>query len=183
MARRVGRPFILNDTIQAAYFENLEIGMGFEEAAALAGVTYRSVCNWREAGRTIQEKIDALPEGEKLHLTADEDRLLQFFLAEPAAIAQSQKFHLVNLENHSQQDPNISKWILERRFPKTFGPSPNRVEHSGPDGRPIESKDVSDMPVEERAARIAYLLQRAAERAAAQEPGEPAPDDDPGPTP
>lgn len=30
-------------------------------------------------------------------------------------------------------------WLLERLFPKTFGPPPKELQHSGPEGGPIET--------------------------------------------
>lgn len=50
------------------------------------------------------------------------------------------------------------KWLLSKLLPKKYG---DRVamEHSGPDGNPIETKDVSDVEI---ARRAALMLERAA---------------------
>lgn len=44
---------------------------------------------------------------------------------------------------------------------KVMGFAPDKVEHSGPDGKPIEHKDVSDLTDEEIEARYQVLLARA----------------------
>ena len=48
------------------------------------------------------------------------------------------------------------KWVAARMKPKSWGDR-SAIEHSGPNGGPIESKDVTERDAEEFASRIAGL--------------------------
>ena len=62
--------------------------------------------------------------------------------------------------NRSRLRVDTRKWLLSKMAPKRYG---DRLiaEHSGPDGGPIETKDVS---AEELARRLAFLLMSGAKQ-------------------
>lgn len=72
-----------------------------------------------------------------------------------------------NKENFGRSRLRVDtrKWYLSKMAPKRYGES-NRVELTGKDGGPIETKNLSDT---ERAARIAAIFAAAQQRKKAQE--------------
>jgi transposase len=56
-------------------------------------------------------------------------------------------------------------WILERRWPKEFGRRES-VEMSGPDGGPIDHRDVSSLPDHEKRALVEAIRDHLASRRA-----------------
>lgn len=69
------------------------------------------------------------------------------------------------------RDPKASKerrdWAAEKAAPYMH-PRLQAIQHSGPDGGPIETKDVSDLEV---GRRLAYLLEKAVREVPKQPPG------------
>lgn len=131
-------------------------------------------------------KDDQLPIPERYKgdftIYADEDRYLQFFQALQEAKGLGAINHLNHLNDLAPSDPKVSMWILERRFPEAFGQRPQQVEHSGPGGQPIETKDVSDISMDERIARIQAVLMAAQSRKTAEGEQDDATDDGGGPS-
>ena len=74
--------------------DQLEIGMPFEAAALLAGFTF--------------EEIEVLERDEEINHRVQ--------LAEANLMSK----HLVNINATSDQNPRMSTWMLERKFPKFF---------------------------------------------------------------
>jgi hypothetical protein len=173
MAKR-GRPQKLTPKLRDTLCEGLELGMGYAQASLRAGITERTRLNWVNAGKEVYELVEeSAPEG--VELTKEQNDYLQFFLAHEAAIAESQYYHLSLLENHAQTNPQVSQWILKHRFPDVFGDK-TRIEHSGPDGGAVEFK-TADMTIEERAARVALILQAADQRRQQEQDDDVTPDD------
>lgn len=114
---------------------------------------------------------EPLPERYKPDMTVykEEETYLQFFRELQEAKGTGAITHLNHLNNLAPTDPKVSMWILAKRFPDAFGERPSQVQHSGPDGGPIQTKDVSDMPMEERIARLQAILMSAANRAGTAE--------------
>ena len=163
--RSKGRPPKLTLSVQNKICEGLSLGMGYEQASLRSGITDRTRQNWVNTGKELYLAIENEEGG--VDLTSREKAFLRFFLAHEAAVAESQYYHLTLLENHAQTDPGVSKWILERRFPLEFG-GRTRIEHSGPEGSPIEIAE-KNMPVEKRAAEIILILEAAQKRKEQQE--------------
>lgn len=114
-----------------------------------------------------QDEQKPLPERYKGDHTvyADEAPYLQFFQALQEAKGLGAINHLNHLNDLASTDPKVSMWILERRFPEAFGQRPTQVQHSGPDGGPIATKDVSELSMDERLARIQAIFMNAQNRA------------------
>ena len=82
--------------------EQIEIGVPLESAAILAGFEF--------------DEIEAL----------EDDDTIQRMVA--LADAQFMSRHLVNIATHSDVNPRMSAWLLERRFPAHFSPTSKIVE-------------------------------------------------------
>lgn len=62
------------------------------------------------------------------------------------------------------------RWRLEKLKPKKYGTKP--IELSGPDGGPIQTKDVSDLEI---ARHLAFLLEAGARAAESEQPSDETP--------
>lgn len=134
--KRVGRPSKLTKTVKDRIIEGVELGMPLERAANMAGVSGRTLANWRERGEKVAKTIEeAGPEG--VEVDPEDYKYFQFFLAYEKANAEAMAGHLINLENHARTDPKISMWILERRFSADFRPPAERKELTGADGKDV----------------------------------------------
>ena len=77
--------------------DQIEIGVPLESAAILAGYDF--------------DEIEALEESKEIqHMVALAD-------------AQQMSRHLTNVAMHSETQPRMSTWLLERRFPDHFSPT------------------------------------------------------------
>ena len=114
-----------------------------------------------------KDEQEPLPERYKPDLTVykDEELYFQFFRDLQEAKGTGAITHLNHLNNLAPTDPKVSMWILSKRFPESFGERPTQVQHSGPDGGPITTKDVSELSMDERMARIQAIFMNAANRA------------------
>ena len=128
-------------------------------AAALARITYNTFANWYKSGEAIEEEVA----GGKVKLTADERRCWEFFTAVNEAEAQAEYDFTAIIYNEAQRDAGHAWRWLERRRKMDYNPAPQVVQHSGPDGGPIETRDAS-LSDDERATRIMALLDRARAR-------------------
>ena len=82
--------------------EQIEIGVPIESAAILAGYDF--------------EEIAALQEDQEIKRMAA--------IADANFISR----HLLNIAEHSENNPRMSTWLLERRFPGHFSPTSKIVE-------------------------------------------------------
>jgi hypothetical protein len=158
MAKRRGKPTKLTPKTVEAICEGIEMGMDYKHAAMRARVSYSSFNSWMQQGRAVREAIEEA--GEKgVEVSTADKRYLNFLEAVEEANAEAMAYHLDNLESHSRAQPQVSQWLLERRFPETFGPPVVRKELSGRGGQPIQTEDVSaPFTAEERANRLRELL-------------------------
>lgn len=118
--KRIGRPTKLTPSVQDAIITAIQYGSPYKYAALYAGVSDKTLGNWMRWGEAVAERIEQAED--KLEITIDEKKYLGFFRAVEQANAEAMLLHLQNLEAHSKHSPDVSKWILERRFPDTFGP-------------------------------------------------------------
>lgn len=121
MANRKGRPSKLTKAVRETIVEGIELGMTHKHAAQRARVGYSTMRLWLTLGEAVRERIDNAGE-EGVEITLADKRYLDFLAAVEEANAEAMAYHLINLEKHSTNDPKVSMWILERRFPETFGP-------------------------------------------------------------
>lgn len=106
----VGRPTKRNTKTRAAILAALAAGLTYERAARAAGVSYDLLREWRRDDPSFASAVDLV--NAKIEL-----RLLEIIHAA------------------APSDWRASAWLLERRFPETWGR--NRIEVTGKDGGPV----------------------------------------------
>ena len=82
--------------------EQIEIGVPLESAALLAGYDFEDI-----------DELEQSTDIRKLVGIADANFISR---------------HLMNIINHSEENPRMSTWLLERRFPGHFSPTSKIVE-------------------------------------------------------
>lgn len=196
----MARPTKLTEKRKDDIVTALMLGSSLDIAAQYAGITPRTLYLWREKGRIVYERLQAEEEKELDSLFkktatqyknrgskkkekvpkkesgdyftySDEDIYLQFFQETNEAMAAGAVSHLNYLDKLAPTDPKVSMWLLERRYPEAFAQRPTQIEHSGVGGQPIETKDVSDLTMEERAVKLLAIFESARSRATADEAG------------
>ncbi len=114
-------------TIGLRVIEQIRKGMPVVFAAAAAGVPRATLYRWLAAG-----------EAEKP--SADDESLVAFAALYRAAEAEYAAQELASIDGEvgeGKGDWKRTAWKLEKRFPKEFG-SRVALEHSGPDGAPMQ---------------------------------------------
>lgn len=117
-----GRPCLLTKECEATLMKEIENGLPLKEAAEIAGVSYDSLNRWRIRGE------DENAPSEFRH----------FCKALKRAKAVAMRGLVANIRDAGKSDWRAAAWMLERRHKEEFG-NPQRVEHSGPGGKPIET--------------------------------------------
>jgi transposase len=121
----VGRPCSYTDEAGQKILVAIRAGLPVKFAAAKASVGLRTLYDWLERGE--REGGDpALVAFAQLYREAEAEYAAQ---------------ELARIDADAAADSNAWKaraWKLERRFPREFG-SKVALEHSGPEGGPIES--------------------------------------------
>lgn len=84
--------------------EELELGIPFESAAILAGFEF--------------EEIEVLEKDDKVN---------EIIAKSNASLMHD---HLQNIKNHSEVNPRMSTWLLERLFPEHFSQTNKIIEPS-----------------------------------------------------
>jgi hypothetical protein len=122
-----GRPTKLTPEVTEAICQAIRIGTPQKYAAEGNGIAEDTLLGWMRRGAAAEEPYD------------------KFFEAVTRARADCVKRLVIN----SQGDgPSGARWLLERRYPSEFG-NRTKIEHSGPDGGPIATRDVTQMTDEE----------------------------------
>ena len=189
------RPKISEESI-----ENIELaltlGADFEIAARYGGISPRTFYNWRDRADVLQAKLEeeeeiyevyhaakkqAKKEGidppdppeAKIKLNKYDKLYLQFLQVIGTAGAVGAIAHLNYLYKAAPHNPNISQWILEKRYPSAFGAQPietkTTMEVTGAGGGPIVSEDISNLTDTEKANRVQQLLLLARDRQTEEE--------------
>ena len=188
------RPPKLTEDIIDEIETALNIGASVEMAVNYAGVMVRTFYNWQKRGRELYAELEAeealheayaeakrlakkdetitVPEKPKKRrtLTKYEKLYLQLFHVIETAKAVGGIQHLDYLRKLAPNNPNVSMWFLEKRYPEVFGRK-ERIELTGKDGGPIETDDLTEVPLADRAQRARQLLLLAAQRKAEAENG------------
>lgn len=121
-AAKPGRPCLLAKACEAKLLKYIEEGLPLKQAAALAGVSYDSVNRWRTKG----ESEYAPPE------------FRDFCKSLERAKAVAMKGFVLHIREAGKSDWRAAAWMLERRHKEEFSIA-QRVEHSGPGGKPVET--------------------------------------------
>jgi transposase-like protein len=116
---------LLTQERHAIIVQSFENGLSSSSAASYASVSKGTLDRWRIKG---QKAIQLEEDGESIgHLIiyAEFERDVQ------GALAKFEKKHVENIEDHSETHWSASKFLLERRRPKEWGPKRELV-NAGP---------------------------------------------------
>lgn len=128
-----GRPPVpskLTPKVIEGIVEALKVSVPLNHAAAAQGVSETQVHEWMKRGRAGEKPYDEF--------------------SDAVTRAQSQAvLNLTSIALGGGKGSSQATWLLERRYRQEYGPT-QRIEHSGPDGKPIEvKKSVREMTDEE----------------------------------
>jgi hypothetical protein len=119
LAKKPGRPTLLNPTRQAALLKAIELGMPLKQAAAMADMSYDTLNHWQKRGENESAPLE----------------YRQFCQLLQRSQAVAMQVHLSSICDASKRDWRASAWILERRHPDEFARQ-QQFEHSVSDGKP-----------------------------------------------
>ena len=151
----MGRPTKYSEGVGQRIVVEIRRGLAVKFAAALAGVGEQTLRDWLAKG-----EAESPPDAD--------GPLVAFAELYRSAEAEYAAQELASIDGEvgeGKGDWKRTAWKLEKRFPKEFGPRV-ALEHSGPNGGPIEINDAR--------ARILALVARGDEPGAeGDDPGEP----------
>lgn len=183
--RKRGRPSSLNDNLISELEVAFMVGATIRIACASVGLSEDTFYFWQREANAVRDRLDQerikedqrdheitlaaevgdpLPEPyiPDLNITPQEAKLLKFLKTIEEAEALGAIGHLNNIQQNSVADPSLSQWILQNRY--GYGKtSTQEVIHKGDPDHPLEIK-TDDIPIEERAARLALIFQAAEKR-------------------
>jgi len=144
----MGRPSKLTEERQETICEALRKGVSIEGACQLAGVSDRAYYKWRERGKKELQRVE---EGhQNCRVRKDEESYVQFFQETTRAIGESEEYLVEKIYEAAPETPNAALRLLERRFPERWSKKTKQeVEHSGPDGEPMQMQWVDPESVDD----------------------------------
>lgn len=143
----MGRPSTYSDKIVDAICSRLMDGESLQAICRSAGMPSRvTVLRWLGANEAFRTQYARAREAQAEAL-ADEI----------VAIADDEEGDV----QRSRLRVDARKWVAAKLLPKKYGDA-SRVEHTGADGGPIETRELSDVDV---ARRIAFMLAKGAKAA------------------
>lgn len=148
-------PYKFDPTRADTIIQFLRAGAFIETAAAAAGISKQTLYNWLERGLREHAKSDNPP--------------LAAWAAEAMKAQALSEVAMVSVVGKAAQMGvwQAAAWHLERKFPERWGRRES-VEHTGPGGGPLTTKDLTKhMTSGEKRARMAELLTKFQERQAA----------------
>ncbi len=179
MARRIGRKPRISKKIIGEIVDARALGSPLRVAAGYAGIGESTLHLWMDEARILLEKLqddstreETLAELVRLQKSEDKDErsdyrvaILKLELLErlDQALAYAAISWLQVIDRAASIDPKWASYMLEKNFPEEFG-NVQRTELTGKDGAPVLIEDLSNLSVEERAARVQNLLTLAASR-------------------
>lgn len=123
----------------------IEDGLPLKQSAMLAGISYDSLNRWRIRGESKSAPLE----------------FCDFCKALRHSEAIAMQRLVGRIQAAGEADWKASAWMLEKRFPDEFG-KPQRVEHSGPEGKPIEALAIVEPEVLQRMKKQAGIVEIAA---------------------
>ena len=138
----MGRPTKRTSECQDAIIEALTRGYTRKASAAFGGVAYSTMREWEKA---FPEFSDALEKAEGIAQNNLIDKIVE--AANRGSITTRPDGTVIEAAGAWQ----AAAWVLERRWPTDYARR-EKVEMSGPDGGPIDTRDVSALQDHEKAA-------------------------------
>jgi hypothetical protein len=124
-AGRVGSPGKITDERIRRFAQYIRAGHFRTTAANLAGINVNTFYQWMRLGEELQKKMyDAAAAGEPPPpFTNYQRRVILFYSAIQVAEAEAESDHLEKLKSLAEEahDWKAYKWVMEKRFPKTWG--------------------------------------------------------------
>ncbi len=146
----MSRPGKLTSDVQKRIADAVALGSTYELAAQYGGISYDCFNNWMIRGRTELVRMD-----QPRTQPRDEEAIyVQFFQAVKDAEGRAVVGWLAKIERAANDGHwQAAAWKLERRYPREYGRTFVNQEISGPDGGPIQVREVtievpSDEPVD-----------------------------------
>lgn len=150
----MGRPTKRNDESQDAIIEALTKGYTRKAAAAFGGVSYQTLREWEKA---FPEFSEALEKAEGIAQNALIDTIVKW--SQHGSMTTRPDGTVIEGPGAWQ----AAAWVLERRWPKEYSRR-EAVEMSGPDGGPIDTRDLSKLADHEKEALTAAIRDHLAGR-------------------
>ncbi len=120
----MSRPTKLTPELQAEILRNIKTCAYRETACAAAGIDSKTLRNWLARAKR----------------GGDTNAIYRRFAAAlEEAEARAEVVDLVTIGKAARDDWRAAAWRLSRKYPDRWGER-QRLEHSGPDGGPIETK-------------------------------------------
>lgn len=133
-----GRVSKLTPEVQEKICHYLRQGNYLETCAALCNLHQSTVRRWLQRGRAEMERLEIEPHTEPNPV---ELPFLVFCEAVDHAEAEAESDALAVISKASAEDYRAMCWRLERRHYKRWGRR-QALEHSGPDGKPVEVQTI-----------------------------------------
>lgn len=143
--KRTGRKHGLTAEVARTIVDALEAGAFQRDAAHAAGISEATYYRWLQAGA----QPDAHPE------------LREFYEAATRARARAKVDALKRVRCAMGDEWRAAAWYLERSYPAEYGRV--RVEHSGPDGGPLEFARGTDLTrlSDDELEQLQHLVEKA----------------------
>jgi hypothetical protein len=143
----MGRRTLLTAETQALIVEALAAGNYLETAAQYAGIAKSTLYNWLDRGRTEIERLNLDADAEP---NAKEAKYVEFVDAVEKTRAQSEVRAVALIRKAAMEGTwQAAAWYLERSHPQKWGRM-QKVEHSGPEGGPMQVASVSAEDLEQK---------------------------------
>ena len=172
--RKFGRQFKLSKGVIAEISAALATGASKWIAAVYAGISesssyvyiaeaekLRDALNDPETAETTEAELAALRKTDR-KLYTHKNLLLELLEEVERSRAYSAVGWLNVINNAAATDPRWADHMLKMNFPKDYL-QPQKMEHSGPDGAPIQTEDVG-LTMEERTNKLLAMLEDAKRR-------------------
>ena len=133
MGKRMGRPSLLSDEVQAAIVAELDDGASTADAASLSGINVDTVRHWIREGVRTQRALDK----DGTAIPPDRVAMVHFSAAVKTAKSNARKFARSHIKAAMSTQWQAAAWFLERSAPQQYGKQ-TKTEISGPDQGAIQ---------------------------------------------
>jgi len=131
-----GRPTDLTPELQEKIVQAIKAGNYIETASAYAGINKTTLYDWLKRGSKETDGI-----------------YVEFSNAVEKALADAEVRDVAIIAKAADTYWQASAWRLERKFPKRWGRK-DRLEHTGKDGEPIQTTQVSQKDIKKMADEL-----------------------------
>lgn len=133
----MGRPTELKPAVKRKFVKALRDGNYIETAAAMAGISTKTVYNWMRRGSREENRLEENP---RARPKKEEAPFLDFLQAVTRAQAEAEAAAVQAIIQAEAEDWRAAAWRLERKFPDRWGRKDRlaaELEHSGEVGMKV----------------------------------------------